>query len=1010
MKGIRSFPFHHPSRLLVPFGLILPMAVTLMMAAPASADVVIDGARTEGVNLAAENGAETKKAYVTSTGSVTSSGSYALWGKTAGWSVNVAAGSKVESTGKSSTAINFNLYANNSLINALDGSVSNSGTISSTGYAVIMRSGSVTNNAGGTIRSKYNGVSAEGDLTLDNSGTINSDEGNAIFMKSSGHIINRAGGTLSANGLTRQSNSTVIDGWNTSKNVTVENSGKIEASNASPDGFSRAIYLPGTGNKLYNDQGGTISGKWGVSLGEDSRIENEGKITADYNAIDIIGGTIHNTGTIHGGQDGIWVNGSEHFVTVINDNLIQGGTGDAVAIGRGLLINNETGELLSDGSSTALMRNAGSMINRGLISGPGGLGVVMFWGDGDRALYNAATGTIRSVGEFDPRYTYAAVRFWGEGNDLVDNAGTITAEQGPAITMGEGDDTVILRSGSKISGYVDGDDADDPDPDLVNGTADRIFLDGSGGIAKGSIVNFEYLTKTGAGTWTVDGDFKDAKMIHIEGGLLNIKGKTTFESGSTYRPTLQADGTFAHIASDTATIESGATVSLDPRGLKHGVRYRIIDTTNGLTGTFDSVGMDYGLSDARVYYDAYDAYIMLQSALIRAALTRNERAVSAYLDGAWETASGDLLSVFDSLHTLDYTEARAAFNRLGGASHTAYPAIDAVKHAAFFRSLFPQDAPPPGKAAGAFSGDAPPIPSMGGSTFSEAVLSLADAAGRIACPFGLWIRGYGAKGNRDGEDIASRYSYTVRGFVTGVDLPVHGGFRAGVALGYSKTDVDFTDLGDSGKEESFQAALYGTWRSGQWYVDGGLSCIRNSYDTTRSISFGTVSRTATASYGGYELGASVEGGYRAEWRGFEITPLASVLALRHHRSAFTETGAESLNLEAEAEDATFLQGAVGLQLARTFTVGESFSLTPRLSARWVREFGNDETVLNARFAGAEAGSFTVCSDTIDRNSGVFSLGLTGKLTDAFSFSLAYTGELKSRQSSHAITLDMRYIW
>ncbi len=81
-------------------------------------------------------------------------------------------------------------------------------------------------------------------------------------------------------------------------------------------------------------------------------------------------------------------------------------------------------------------------------------------------------------GEFNPNITYAAVRFWGEGNDLVDNAGTITAEQGRPSPWARGDDTVILRSGSKISGSVDGDDADDTDPELVNGTADRIFLDG----------------------------------------------------------------------------------------------------------------------------------------------------------------------------------------------------------------------------------------------------------------------------------------------------------------------------------------------------------------------------------------------------------------------------------------------------------------------------------------------------------------------------------------------------
>ncbi len=43
----------------------------------------------------------------------------------------------------------------------------------------------------------------------------------------------------------------------------------------------------------------------GGQLGADSQIENEGKITADYNAVDVDGGYIHNTGTIYGGQRGV---------------------------------------------------------------------------------------------------------------------------------------------------------------------------------------------------------------------------------------------------------------------------------------------------------------------------------------------------------------------------------------------------------------------------------------------------------------------------------------------------------------------------------------------------------------------------------------------------------------------------------------------------------------------------------------------------------------------------------
>ncbi|MGV8080588.1 MAG: autotransporter domain-containing protein [Syntrophales bacterium] len=787
----------------------------------------------------------------------------------------------------------------------------------------------------------------------------------------------------------------------------------------------------------------------GSGTAQTGTINNNGSITGQGKAIMMEGGTVNNSGTIKSGAHGIFSTTGNLDVT--NTGRIEASAGSAIYKGdsdgtttitnSGHLENNSTGWATvrvfngtvrneAGGSVKATKETGGQAIqvlengvveNSGTIEGSMG---IFFFGLGSATNYAGGEITASSIGidfqgngnvnllnrkavnygKIDGSY---AVAFGGIGDDVFENGGSLNGTGGTAVIMGAGNDTVILRAGSDITGHVNGDGQG------IDGTGDIAYLEGSGAIKNGTLLNFETIVKTGAGTWTLGGDLSSGKSISVLGGILRNDGTFTQEAGSTYSIGTNEDGTLAHISANKATINSGSTVSVSTKGLRGG-SHVIVDTQNGLTGAYEklnNVDANSALLRSWLSYDAYRGYLNLQSTLSSAAVTRNEQAASTYLETAYNTASGDLLTTFDALHSLDSLDAaRSAFNQLTGASHTAFIAVDTARQASFFRNLYPQaTAPTPAKTTTEFSGNSLAALATNASSLTDATSSLFSLNNEES-PFSIWVRGHGAKGNRTGEDIASRYDYTIQGFIAGVDFFVTEGFRAGAALGYSKTDVEFTDLSDSGSVDSFQTALYGTWKSGKWYADGALSLSRNSYDTTRSISFGTISHTAAASYSGYELGASVESGYKADWMGFEITPLASVLALRNHRNDFTETGADSLNLVAEAEDATFLQGALGLRIARTFTLGESFSLIPEISGRWVHEFGNDETVLNARLNGATAGSFAVYSDTIGRNSGVFSLGLTGKITDTFTFSLAYTGELRSSQTSHAATAAVRLNW
>jgi outer membrane autotransporter protein len=97
-------------------------------------------------------------------------------------------------------------------------------------------------------------------------------------------------------------------------------------------------------------------------------------------------------------------------------------------------------------------------------------------------------------------------------------------------------------------------------------------------------------------------------------------------------------------------------------------------------------------------------------------------------------------------------------------------------------------------------------------------------------------------------------------------------------------------------------------------------------------------------------------------------------------------------------------------MAKEFTIDKVLSLAPGLSARWVHEFGDTRALLNARFAGAPSGSFSVSSDTYDRDSCAFSLGVTGKFGTAWGFFLIYDVQMRSREFAHAVMTGARFSW
>ncbi len=271
------------------------------------------------------------------------------------------------------------------------------------------------------------------------------------------------------------------------------------------------------------------------------------------------------------------------------------------------------------------------------------------------------------------------------------------------------------------------------------------------------------------------------------------------------------------------------------------------------------------------------------------------------------------------------------------------------------------------------------------------------------------MRGYGDLGERRGNDISSRYDYNIAGIAAGFDKKVSDTFLLGFSTAYSQTKVDMKDLSENGRSASYQGSLYGSYKSGPWYVDGIAAYGYNRYDTSRDISFGEIMRTANADYSGDAFGAYTEAGYRIKVNTMNIIPMIGFQASYLTRKSFTEKDAGALNLDVDRDQASSLLGSLGVKLKKDFAI-DAVTLTPELRVKWLHEFSGDDYMLNASFAGSPTSTFTVRGDKPNRDSVALGFGLSCVTKKNLSLFLAYGANVSGDFTEHAGLLGIKYRW
>jgi len=358
--------------------------------------------------------------------------------------------------------------------------------------------------------------------------------------------------------------------------------------------------------------------------------------------------------------------------------------------------------------------------------------------------------------------------------------------------------------------------------------------------------------------------------------------------------------------------------------------------------------------------------------------------------------------VLNALSSLSAQQGPAALDQLSGQAYGGFALTSAKVSQLFMNQLGRQLAAARSAAAG---------------TTRVALAQACDADCDAPAPspqWSAWFNGIGGLGNVSGDGNTHTSTYSIGGMAGGVDYRIDPQLLVGLGVGYSKTSLWLDGLPGSGSSDGLQVALYGGFTAGAAYLDAVAGYAYSSNMLQRAISIpGLPSRTATGSAPSNQFYGQLEGGWRFDIdtaTATTLTPFARWQAWTGLQAAFSEWGANSINLNVAQQNTTSVRSVLGAELAGTADLGRLGRLALQLRLGWAHEYADVAYPVTAAFAGAPFAPFTVTGATLPRDSAIVGLLAQAGLGDGASLYLRYDGEVGGGFNAHALTLGVRVSW
>ncbi|MEM9752670.1 MAG: autotransporter domain-containing protein [Planctomycetota bacterium] len=707
-------------------------------------------------------------------------------------------------------------------------------------------------------------------------------------------------------------------------------------------------------------------------------------------------------------------------------------------------------QIINEGGRTGLNDTDGG-IATGIFQATGQSGVLDLLNEG---FINGSVGTSS-----DPL----------EGGDDVVTILT-TGEIRGAISLGFGNDEIILRGGE-----IDLDDTDNIFPDntgslLLNGVFDveTLTIDGQAGLTGddrpvwvlNGIQNETSLFTEGATIGSTepvvvflnnaiirtdadsaievgnDSDFfingiVEGNVTAQSGGTIapngftSVTGDVDFENGSVLETFVNSAGQSLVLNVEGDVDIQTATLDINEGGEIFGdvTTAEVLIAEGTLNGDFNSVTTDFGFLDGTTTVDGNTVILTL---------TRNGTGISN--DGATrnQVQAGLALEVIDAVSEVgsdgrfladEYAglgtpaEQQAALDSLSGE-----PLASAARNATFAARGFARGMDRRSRMMQVYlaQGNVLPTPQLAsnaGLTHDLQLLSAAALAqpGRVAAidtfvP-GFWIDAIGGEGDIDGDSGSADVDYDYYGLVGGFDIQASNEWIMGVSVGYTAGDYDVDDRQGSGDLDTINLGAYTAFIVGNWRLNGSVGVAFDDYDTSRRVTVGTLDRNASADFDGVTYFIDGTATYRYDLPGeIRLEPFAGFEYFKSETDDYEESGAGSANLAVDEQDFDALYTTLGARVHRTF-LWDGNAITPELRAGWQHDWLDSEAETTARFLSAGVnGAINVVGADPDDDAALLGAGITADFNRKFSLRFDYDARLASDQTDQQLTLSLRIPW
>jgi fibronectin-binding autotransporter adhesin len=871
--------------------------------------------------------------------------------------INVGQGS----TGAPPTNVNVGATVN--------GSITNAGTITNTAGAGIYVVGSkvlgsIVNTTAAHINTANVGIfvsaaSALGSTvngSIVNNGSIITNGNDGIFAQHAsvnGAMINTGNIAVGiGSGAMVFVNGTLTGG--------MTNSGTLSANVAGMEAFASVSPTLIIGN-VVNALNGTINAHFGMFIGGSNtggnfgiitgNVQNAGTITASSRSgIEVrnatIGGAVLNTGSITSPQYGIIIANTSGVVAAAT---VAGGV-------------TNSGTITSTGTTSfAGIAIAGASISNGIVNALGGSiqatqGVGILIGDKKgttTTIVSSVAGGIANLGTITAR-TGILVTANSIVTGTVANSGNLTGTTAAMDFTGAGATMTIAQQGGTITGNI-----------LLSPHSDTLAI--SGGAITGNVVGANNATggtvnfALGAGTFTTGGTFNVAN-INVNSGTVVLANDATVFGALTNNATLQLNNTGMRTLTGAFKQNAAGTLAMEisPTG----------SAQLHVTGNATLAGTLLPVYDPGVY--SAKTYTLMQAGSVTgnfAQLTGTPP--TGFVQAESTTGTQVLLALSNApapppgpTPTPTPTPTPAPAPAPG--PPIVVPPTNATDFSATTSTLILNDQLVIGtvlnqigahfggtdNGTGFASLAAPPadmqmqLASLGGNTNLAAIEQVAQVLPQAISDNGGWFRGIGSFASVDHSGMAPGFNANSAGFLAGYDRPIAPDLYAGIAGGYTHSDVSVSPT--SGTVDTARVLIYGGGALGPGFWSATAGYAHDSISTARPfLGVGT----ATESHGGNEFTGGAQWSLPTPLTGFgggiaTLTPKVGAMFIHLGEDGFAESGADGLDLSSSGHSTDSVQPFIGLSAMQTFVTADGTQLVPELHLAYSHELANDNRLLN----------------------------------------------------------------